>query len=251
MKSRTAIAGVLAALLMAASCHLLAQAVAPAAPGQPGAAPPLVLDRVIAVVNGDVLLQSDLDQEIKFAALEPFTSNADGDPRKQAMDRLIDRTLVQQQMKNQPGLPKISDDDLKKQLGELRKGLPECAKFACWTDDGWANFCQTHGFTPQEVSDRWRTRLLLLAFIEQRFRTGIRISQPEIEAYYKDEFAPRFKEKNLNAPALASVSQRIQEILLQQRVTALLNDWLKSLHQEGSVQILDPSLADSGGGAAI
>jgi len=128
--------------------------------------------------------------------------------------------------------------------------LPECAKYACWTDEGWANFCHVHGFTTQEVADRWRTRALLLAFIEQRFRTGIRISQPEIEAYYKDEFAPKFKEKNLNAPTLASVSQRIQEILLQQRVTTLLNDWLKSLHQEGTVQILDPSLADSSGGAA-
>jgi len=246
MKMRIAIAGLAATWLMAAPC-LAQTATAPAASGQTATAQPQVLDRVIAVVNNDVLLQSDLDQEIRFTAFEPFTTKADVDQRKQAMDHLIDRTLVQQQMKNQPGLPQISDDDLKKQLGELRKSLPECSKFACWTDDGWANFCQVHGFTTQEVADRWRTRSLLLAFIEQRFRTGIRISQPEIDAYYKDEFVSKFKEKGLNAPPLTTVAQRIQEILLQQRVTALLNDWLKSLHQEGTVQILDPTLVDSSG----
>jgi hypothetical protein len=30
---------------------------------------------------------------------------------------------------------------------------------------------------------------------------------------------------------------------LQQRVTALLNDWLKSLQDQGQVEILDPVLA--------
>lgn len=247
MNMRTIVVNLLVACLLSAGGAALAQS---APPAENSAAKPLLLDRVIAVVNGDVLLESDLEQEVKFAAFEPFTSSTEGDQRKQAMDRLIDRTLVQQQMKNQPGLPQISDDDLKKQLTELRKSLPECAKYACWTDEGWATFCRMHGFTTQEVADRWRTRQVLLAFIEQRFRTGIRISQPEIEAYYRKDFAPKFKERDLTPPTLASVSQRIQEILLQQRVNALLSDWLKGLHDEGTVQILDPSLADSTAPAA-
>jgi peptidyl-prolyl cis-trans isomerase SurA len=243
------VGAVVVACLMMAPATVRAQ-VAPPRTAQNFTTKPLLLDRVIAVVNGDVLLESDLEQEVKFAAFEPFDGKQEGDTRKQAMDRLIDRTLVEQQMKNQPGLPQISDDDLKKQLTELRKSLPDCSKFACWTDEGWATFCGTQGFTPPEVAERWRARLLVLAFIEQRFRTGIRISQPEIEKYYQTAFVPKFKEQHLPPPTLASVSQRIQEILLQQRVNALLTDWLKSLHDQGTVQILDPSLADSTAPAA-
>ena len=43
-------------------------------------------------------------------------------------------------------------------------------------------------------------------------------------------------------PALDRVSPRIQEVLLQQKVNALLNDWLKSLQDQGQVEVLDPAL---------
>jgi len=39
---------------------------------------------------------------------------------------------------------------------------------------------------------------------------------------------------------MASISSRIQEVLLQQQVSSLLNDWLKSLRAQGSVVVLHP-----------
>jgi hypothetical protein len=47
-------------------------------------------------------------------------------------------------------------------------------------------------------------------------------------------------------PTLASVSDRIQEILLQQRVSSLLLEWLQSLKSEGSVSILDAAYGQVG-----
>lgn len=223
---------------LACSVVPFAQSAAP----QSGAAAPQVLDRVVAVVNGDVLLASDVEEEVRFAAFEPFSEPPGGNPRAAALDRLIDRALIEQQMRNQPGVPRISDDQVNTQLTQLRKGLPECAKYACYTDKGWETFCRLHGFTPRQVFEHWRLRMKLLAFIEQRFRTGIRISQKQIEDYYNSDFVPQFRQKHLIAPPLSQVKARIEEILLQQRVNALLGDWLKSLREEGSVQIIDPSL---------
>ena len=39
-------------------------------------------------------------------------------------------------------------------------------------------------------------------------------------------------------PAEAAISDRIQEILLQQQVTDLLEEWLKTLRAQGSVSIV-------------
>jgi hypothetical protein len=47
-------------------------------------------------------------------------------------------------------------------------------------------------------------------------------------------------------PPLANVSGRIEEILLQQRVSSLLLEWLQSLKSEGSVSILDPTYGKVG-----
>jgi hypothetical protein len=44
----------------------------------------------------------------------------------------------------------------------------------------------------------------------------------------------------VNAPAEAAIADKIQEILLQQQVDKLLDDWLTSLRAEGSVRIVKP-----------
>jgi hypothetical protein len=46
-----------------------------------------------------------------------------------------------------------------------------------------------------------------------------------------------------------TLTPRIQEVLLQQRVNGQLRDWLNTLRQEGSVQILDPAYGQSSGGS--
>ena len=55
----------------------------------------------------------------------------------------------------------------------------------------------------------------------------------------------------IDKPPLDAIAPKIQEVLLQQEVSGLLQDWLKSLRDEGSVQIVDPAyaaLADAGSG---
>ena len=239
MRRRLVIATVLV-LLTAGARHAIAQKEAPVAEGASAeTSQPEVLDRVVAIVNNSVLLESDLEDEMRFAAFEPFTAAGTGDSRQAAMRRLVDRSLVEQQRKLQPSAPAISDADVDKQLMELRRSLPACARASCTSDTGWKAFCEEHGFTPEQVRERWRTRMALLAFIEQRFRTGIRISEPEIADYYNKQFAPKFADKRLKAPPLAQVSARIQEILLQERVNVLLDQWLSSLRDQGDVQVLD------------
>ena len=107
-------------------------------------------------------------------------------------------------------------------------------------------FLQARGLTEQEVDDHWRERILILAFIQSRFGAGIRISQAEIEDYYRQNLAAEFARRKLPPPPLAEVSSRIQEILLQQHVNTFLQEWLQSLKQEGNVSILDDDSSAAG-----
>jgi peptidyl-prolyl cis-trans isomerase SurA len=201
-----------------------------------------VLDRVVAVIDGNVLLQSDVDEEMRFAALEPFAATG-SDTRQDALDRLINRNLILEQMKLQQSSTAVPDTDAEKSLTEQRAHLPQCPN--CATEDGWKDFLAAHDLTNQEVLDYWRQRLAILQFIDQRFRAGIRISRESIADYYAKSIVPKFEQQHEPAPALKDVSARIQELLLQQQVNGLLQDWLKSLRDEGSVKILDPAYASS------
>jgi peptidyl-prolyl cis-trans isomerase SurA len=233
---------VLIALAVAGGNNYAQTAASAASGGQP-----VVLDHVVAVINGDVLLQSDVDEEMHFAALEPSQSGAGKDTRQDAMSRLVNRTLILQQMREQQFNPNLSDAEVEKSLKDERVRLAGCGRYSCTTAEGWNAFLAANDLTNQEVIDHWRERMAILRFIDQHFQNGIRISQASIADYYAKSVVPAFEQRNETAPPLKDVSARIQEVLLQQQVNGMLQDWLNSLREEGSVQILDPAYASATG----
>src|SRR5580698_4375050 len=62
---------------------------------------PVLLDRVIAIVNGDVLLESDVLEEMRLAALQPITVQAGQNTKQRAVQRLIARALILRQKREQ------------------------------------------------------------------------------------------------------------------------------------------------------
>lgn len=242
MRRGLALAAMLAAL--AGTSSYAPKAVAQSALSTNDAGHFVELDHVVAVINGVVLLESDVEEEVHFAVLEPFRPNAGKDTRQDALHRLISRSLIVQQMRQQRQFNvKISDADVQKSLKDLRSHLPECAKYKCKTDEGWKAFLAANDLTEQEVVDHWRQRLAILRFIDLWFRTGIRISHESIAEYYQKSVVPVFENQHQTAPPLKDISSRIQEVLLEQQVNGLLQDWLKSLRAEGSVRIVDPAYA--------
>ena len=218
---------------------------APAATQQP-----VMLDRVEAIINGNVLLQSDVDEEMRFAVLEPLRVLPGQNTPLPAVRRLINRTLIVQQMKDQQQPVTASGDAVAQALDELKKQLPGCAKYHCETEEGWQAFLSANGLTEEVVKQHWSERLAILHFIDVRFRSGIRISKEQVEDYYQKTLLPALAKSGQPAPQLSAVAPRIQEILLQEEVSGLLRDWLKSLRDEGSVQIVDPAYASLGSGSA-
>ncbi|GAC1645051.1 MAG: hypothetical protein NVS9B15_02490 [Acidobacteriaceae bacterium] len=225
-----------------ATPSMWSQASAPPAPAKPakpsGAVKRTPLDHIVAVVNGDLILESDIETERRFDAFQPLRAEVT-EARDKLIERLIDRDLILQQMQQQPQ-PPIPDAEVDAQLAIVRKDLPECAAYHCDTDAGWTKFAADHGSSVAEVRERWRLRMEVLRFIEQRFRMGIRITQAEIDDYYKSKLVPAYQKSHANPPAESSITDRIEEILLQQQVTGLLDDWLKALRAQGSVRTLDP-----------
>jgi parvulin-like peptidyl-prolyl isomerase len=198
----------------------------------------VVLDRLIAVVNGDVILESDVDEERRFEEVQPYRSAARFS-REKIIERLIDRALILQQAALQPE-DAVSDKELDAQLATLRKDIPACKQSNCETDEGWKKYLGDHGFTGEEFRARWRLRMQLLKFIEARFRSGIKISDAEVKAYYEKSMLPEYAKRNVTPPKLETIQKRIEEVLLQQEVGALLQDWLKSLRAQGSVRMITP-----------
>ena len=193
----------------------------------------VVLDSVVAIVNDDLVLESDIDEELRFAAFQPGASST----RELAIQRLIDRALIHEQMVVQPPRP-VTDQELQVEIAGLRKHIAACARYHCETAAGWQRFLADHGFTEKELDARWRERMEVLRFIETRFRSGLRIPQTEVAHYYQQTMLPEYAREHVTPPTQESVAPRIEEVLLQQKVTVMLDEWLKTLRAQGTVRMV-------------
>jgi hypothetical protein len=211
----------------------------PAQAAQPANA--VELDRVVAVVNNQAILASDVDDEVRLAVLDPGVAGVVLTPIR-ALEQLISRALIQQQIRQedaQAADPPPTEVDAR--LAEIRKELPVCIRQNCATEAGWKAFLAVHGLTQERVESYLRYRLQILRFIEQRFQPGIRVSPEEIESYYRGTLLPQYAAGEA-IPPLDLVAQRIEEILLQQQVNILFDDWLGNLRKQGEVEVLDLAL---------
>ena len=225
------------------------------ASAQQPASNPVTLDSVVAVANKHAILSSDIDDEIRLSVLDPNLVGKGALTRPEALDQLISRALIEQQIR-QEDIEAIepSQDEVNARLNQIRQQLPACVHQNCATDAGWKLFLAAHGLTSERVESYLRYRLEILSFIEQRFRQGIQISPQQIDEYYHQTLLPQYKPGE-TIPPLDQVAPRIQEILLEQQVNVLFDAWLTNLRGQGDVEILDPSLEpvatqDASGGTA-
>ena len=200
------------------------------------------VDRVVAIVDGQVVLDSDVDEERRFEAIQPLvpgTTDPGNATRSQEIERLVNRTLILQQAKLQVE-DNITDSDVDKEVAGLRTTLAPCKQVNCTTDAGWSEFLHTHGFDVTEFRDRWKERMQVLAFIQERFGAGSTVSEAQVRAFYQNNMLPQYAKAHVKAATLASVEPRIREVLQQGQISSLLRDWLQSLRAQGSINILHP-----------
>ncbi|HEY1399938.1 MAG TPA: hypothetical protein VF953_00030 [Terriglobales bacterium] len=191
-----------------------------------------VIDRVVTNVNGHVVLQSDWEQEVAF---EAFANARDPDSftsaeRNAALDRLIDRELLREQVRpSQP--PPL--EQVAARVAEVRKLHPDCT-----TDDGWRAKLQRYGLTQSALEKRFAEQIQLMRLVEDRLRPSIQIDQQAVETYYHDQLLPDMKRAGSVAAPLTEVFGRIKDLLAERKMNELLSGWLASL-RSGS-HILTP-----------
>jgi len=202
-----------------------------------------VIDRIVATVNGRIILQSDWDEALCYEALLNGRSLADftDDDRRTVLDRLIDQELLQAQMKSARFLP-ASEPEAAAHATEARKLYPEAA-----TDQGWQFLLANYHLTEKDLLAHVREQIDVLRLVDAHLRPGVQIDAKTIEAYYRDSFVPQLKQSGAGEVPLADVSTKIRELLTEQRVSELLVSWLHTLRSESDVRFPAAGGSSDGG----
>jgi len=200
------------------------------------------LDRIVATVDRHPITRSDVEQEARFNYLtEGRGGQVTQEDEIAALERLVDRNLIADQVAVF-GVVSVTKEDLDARLLEMRKQLPGAE-----TDSGWHRLLSQYGLTDEDISSRVTQEIQMLRFIDLRFRSEVRVGPRAVQTYYDTKFVPEMKKKSrAPPPPLDQVQDQIEAILREERVNALISDWLKTLRTQSRIQTFDPSLPLAG-----
>jgi len=192
-----------------------------------------VIDRIVAIVNRHVILQSEWDEGLSYEALLTNRSLAQftDDDRRAVLDRLIDQELLREQMKS-ADFPHATDAEVAARVADARKLYPQAASPEAWQ----ALLAQYHLFE-KDLYAHVQQQIDLMRLVDVRLRPAVQIDSKSIETYYRDQFVPKLKRSGSSEVPLAEVSSKIRELLTQEKVSELLVSWLQTLRSEGHVHI--------------
>lgn len=147
-----------------------------------GAASAVAQDRIVAVVNNEVITQKDLDgfttftrmqlsQKLEGQALEDKISSM----KKDLIQRLIEDRLILQEAKK--GGVKVDESRVKAKMSEVKKRYD--------TERAFSEALMAQGLSESDVESRIRDQMMMYALIDKKIREKIQITPPEITAYYE------------------------------------------------------------------
>ncbi len=199
-----------------------------------------IIDRIVATVNGHIILQSDWDDAVRYEAFMdnralPEVSATD---RKSALDRLIDQELLREQMRSSDFETTASDQDVSQRIQQIR------AAYSITNEAGWQTALAEHHLTEAELKRRVALQLDMLRLVDERLRPTIQIDSQSIESYYQKSLLPQLRQSGAPTVPLADVTPKIKELLTQQKLDQLLTSWLQNLRSTS--QIRTQSAPDQG-----
>jgi len=191
-----------------------------------------VLDGILATVNGHVILQSDLDEELRYENLMSGheQQGTNEDDRKKVLDRLVDRELLTEQASTTEFAPTTADE-IEKQLEQVKSDYTQNIKTS------WTAAIASHGFTETEIRDRIVLELNQWKLIDTRLRPSVQIDQTAIEDYYNRQFLPELRRSGAQPITSQEAAPKIRELLTQQKINEALASWLETLRSQAQVRI--------------
>jgi hypothetical protein len=186
-----------------------------------------VVDRIVARVENDVILLSDIRDLGRYQQFLDGKSETDA----QILDRLIDQWIVRTEA-DASLFPSPSDADIDRSLSRLRNSFA--------SEPEYESRMRQVGLNEQHIRAMVSSQLYLSNYLDSRFRPAVQVDPKDIEDFYQSAVVPRAKARGQEPPTLDAARDSIQEALIQNGINQQAEKWLKEsrlrLHIEKSLE---------------
>ena len=161
---------------------LLGSAPAGAAAGERARGEPVVLDRVVAVVNNEVVTRLDLDEQVKVA-LQQLRRQGTPLPAQDLLERQLLERLVTARVLVQTA----RETGLRVDDAQLQRSLERIAQENKLSPDAFRKSLESDGVNFNRFRDELRNEILIARLKEREVDSKILITDAEIDNYLKNQ----------------------------------------------------------------
>jgi len=182
-----------------------------------------VVDRIVARVENDIILLSDVQE------LQQYQELLDGKSESQSviLDRLIDQWIV----RSEAGLAQFPQP----KESEIDRGVSRVVNSFASPEEYEARKKQS-GLSDADVRKMVAEQLYLSNYLDSRFRPSAQIDEKAIEDFYQNKVVPTAKARGQAPPTLDASREIIQEALVQDDINEQADRWLKESRDRLHVQ---------------
>lgn len=200
---------------------------APVAP-QGSAADPKLRDRVLAVVDEDPILQSDLDRVIALGLAQPRSGEDPTAFRRRVLDQLVEERLRFHEM-DRFGFEQVPVEDVDAHVAEIRARFKDEAAFQKALRD--------QGMAVKDLRQVVARQLMVLAYVDEQLGPRVFVSLDDINHYYRTVLTPDLQKRGQQVPPVDEVRDQIRAVLREQRLNEAIEKWTEELRREADVQV--------------
>lgn len=173
-----------------------------------------VVDRIVARVENEVILLSDVRALSRYQQFLDGKSETDA----QILDRLVDQWIVRTEA-DVSHSPRPSEVDTDRGLSRVRNSFG--------SEQEYEARMKQASLSEQDVRAMVASQLYLSNYLDSRFRPAVEIDPKEVEDFYKTAVVPRAKTRGQEPPTLDAARDAIQEALIQNGINEQAEQWLK------------------------
>jgi parvulin-like peptidyl-prolyl isomerase len=212
----------IAVLLVLATTAL--PGVASAVPQQQGR----VVDRIVARVEGDVILLSQVRELAAFQRL--VDGRAESDDR--LLSELVEQWIVQAEA-NTSHFPQPSGSEVDREMARLS------GRFT--TPEAYTAKLRELGLSATAVRRMLTQQIFLTRYLDYKFRPSVQIEPSQVHTYYQKELLPELAKKHQPVPPETAVEAQIRELLIQREITNRTAKWLDETKGRLRIEIMPPA----------
>lgn len=206
---------------------VVALAVSPAAARALQTASTELADRVLAVVDEDPILESELSQIAGLGLADRVEGEDDETFRRRLLDRLIDQKLRFHEI-DRYGFAEVPLEEVDAQFEAMRTRIGGASAMEAQLE--------RLGLDETGVRQLLARQLMVLIYVEERLGPRVLIGLEDIQTYYDETLAPEMRSRRQPVPEVAEVREQIRTLLREQRLNEEIELWTDELRLEADIE---------------